>query len=122
MRHQESETVTEQAPSDVERGDKPGLEQQIWAALSEVVDPELHMDIVTLGLVYGVKTEGTRGEVEMTLTSPGCPYGPHLIYAVDHAVRQVEGVEDVDVEVVWEPPWGPERMSEEARLELGFDV
>lgn len=100
---------------------KPGTEP-IWAALCEVNDPELHMNIVSLGLVYEVDKKGDVAEIKMTLTSPGCPYGPQLIYAVDHAANTVDGVESVDIDVVWDPPWGPERMSDEAKLELGFDI
>jgi metal-sulfur cluster biosynthetic enzyme len=94
----------------------------LWAALSEVMDPELHMNIVTLGLVYGVTVRGADVDIEMTLTSPGCPYGPQLLWAADNAVRQVAGVGEVSINVVWDPPWGPDRMSEEAKLELGFDL
>lgn len=99
----------------------PGTEK-IWAALCEVHDPELHMNIVSLGLVYDVTLDGTRADIKMTLTSPGCPYGPQLIYAVDHAATSVDGVEQANIDVVWDPPWGPDKMSEEARLELGFDI
>ena len=94
----------------------------IWSALSEVQDPELHMDIVSLGLVYGFEVKDSDVDVEMTLTTPGCPYGPQLLYAVDHAVRSLPEVGEVSINVVWDPPWSPERMSEEARLELGFDL
>jgi metal-sulfur cluster biosynthetic enzyme len=90
--------------------------------LKAVVDPELHMNIVDLGLIYDVQHEAEKVFVEMTLTSPGCPYGPYLLHAVKHALLPLNGVSDVDIEVVWDPPWGPDKMSEEVRLELGFDV
>jgi metal-sulfur cluster biosynthetic enzyme len=95
---------------------------QVWEALSQVMDPELHMNIVSLGLVYGVEIRGGDVDVEITLTSPGCPYGPQLLYAVEQTVRTVDGVKEVSLNVVWEPPWGPDKMSEEARLELGLEI
>lgn len=91
-------------------------------ALRQVVDPELHMNIIDLGLVYDIAVENGAANVKMTLTSPGCPYGPYLLHQVNEAARSVVGIVDANVEVVWEPPWGPDKMTEEARLELGFDV
>ncbi len=96
--------------------------QQVWEALSLVADPELHYDIVNLGLVYGVAVKDGTATVRMTLTSPSCPYGPYLMHDVQYRVGQVNGIEKVKIELVWEPAWGPHLMSEEARLDLGFDV
>ncbi|HOW98463.1 MAG TPA: iron-sulfur cluster assembly protein [Kiritimatiellia bacterium] len=91
--------------------------------LRHVYDPELQMDIVELGLVYGVELEPDgRVKVNMTLTSPGCPYGPELVAEVKATLMMARGVKGVEVNVVWDPPWGPEKMSEAARLDLGFDV
>lgn len=87
-----------------------------------VVDPELHMNIVDLGLVYKIEVNGGSAHVEMTLTSPGCPFGPYLIHQVNEAARNVDGIDEAQVDIVWEPPWGPDKMTEEARLELGFDI
>lgn len=98
------------------------LSQQVWEALSLVSDPELHYDIVNLGLVYGVDVREGTAIVRMTLTSPSCPYGPFLIHDVQYRAGQVKGIHKVDVQLVWEPSWGPHLMSEEARLDLGFDV
>lgn len=90
--------------------------------LRQVVDPELHFNIVDLGLVYGVEAAPDRGvAVTMTLTSPGCPYGPVIIHEV-REVLKAAGAAGVEVDVVWDPPWSPEKMSDEAKLELGFDV
>lgn len=94
----------------------------LWEALSGVADPELERDIVDLGLVYDIEANSGDVVVRMTLTSPGCPYGPYLMQQVRLAAERVSGVEKVTIDLVWEPPWGPELMSEEARLELGFDV
>ena len=90
--------------------------------LRSVLDPELHMNIVDLGLVYGVEIKDGEVIVKMTLTSPGCPYGPYLLHQVKDTVLSLKGVKDAQIEVVWDPPWGPEKMSEDVRLELGFDV
>ena len=95
---------------------------QVREVLRGVFDPELHMNIVDLGLVYEVAVEPARVQVKMTLTSPGCPYGPYLIHQVKDTVQSLKGIQEARVEVVWEPPWGPDKMTEEARLELGFDL
>jgi len=95
---------------------------QVRDVLRTVVDPELHINIVDLGLVYGVELHGPTVDVSMTLTSPGCPYGPYILHQVKDTLMQLKGIDDATVQVVWEPQWGPDKMSEEARLELGFDV
>lgn len=113
---------------DDQRLEPAPAEGAVWSSedllevLKNVVDPELHMNIVDLGLVYAVQQEGSTVFVEMTLTSPGCPYGPYLLHGVKHQLLPLKGVDDAEVEVVWEPAWGPDRMTEEARLELGFEV
>ena len=88
-------------------------------ALRTVIDPELGVNIVDLGLVYRVEIEAPRVRVEMTMTSPACPLGDYLKGLVEAAVKAaVPGVEHVEVALVWEPPWDPERMSDEARRQL----
>lgn len=99
-----------------------GKEADVRDALAHVVDPELHMNIVDLGLVYKIEVDGTSAHVEMTLTSPGCPFGPYLLHQVNEAASNVEGISEAQVDIVWDPPWGPDKMTEEARLELGFDI
>lgn len=99
-----------------------GKEAEVRDALANVVDPELHMNIIDLGLVYKIEVDGGSAHVEMTLTSPGCPFGPYLIHQVNEAASSVEGIQEAQVDIVWEPAWGPDKMSEEARLELGFDI
>jgi metal-sulfur cluster biosynthetic enzyme len=100
----------------------PVSKEKIWEALSQVYDPELQMSIVLLGLVYGVDVREGNVDIKMTLTSPGCPYGPELVAIVEDAARSVQGVKAVSVDLVWEPPWGPDKMTEEARLDLGFEI
>ncbi len=92
----------------------------IKTALRRVRDPELGFSIVELGLVYTIDVEGGKVRVEMTLTSPGCPAGGQIIGEVDATLRDLEGVEDVEIELVWEPFWTPERIDPKIRAYLGF--
>jgi metal-sulfur cluster biosynthetic enzyme len=88
-------------------------EDLILQTLRQVLDPELDCNIVDLGLIYGVTMDGRRVKVTMTLTTPGCPMHESIAAGVQHAVLAVEGVEDVEVEIVWDPPWHPALMSRE---------
>jgi FeS assembly SUF system protein len=100
----------------------PGeVEKLIVAALKTVYDPEIPVDIWELGLVYSIEVspEG-RADIKMTLTSPGCPVAGSLPAEVEARVLEVAGVTSVRVDLVWEPMWGKEMMSEEAKLRLGF--
>ena len=98
----------------------PGTEE-ILEALRAVQDPEAGMSIVDLGLVYAVERDARQIRVDMTLTSPSCPLGPYMVDEVTAAVRAVvPGVPDVQVNLVWDPAWTPERMSEEARTRFGW--
>ncbi|MDQ2983732.1 MAG: metal-sulfur cluster assembly factor [Actinomycetota bacterium] len=89
-------------------------------ALRQVEDPELGMDIVDLGLLYDVEVENGNVKVIHTLTSMGCPVGPMIQQNIDEVVRALPGVEAVDVDLTWDPPWSPEQMSEDAKFILGF--
>lgn len=94
-------------------------ENEIRDALRSVIDPELGINIVDLGLVYGVTVEGPRVRVDMTMTTPACPLGDYLRDLVEAGVkRRIPGVERVDVELVWDPPWNPDMMSDAARRQL----
>ena len=88
--------------------------------LRTVEDPELGMDIVDLGLLYDVEVDGPKVKVTYTLTSMGCPAGAMIQEDIDRVVRELEGVEDVESELTFEPPWTPDRMSEDAKFILGF--
>ena len=98
------------------------LAGQIARALSSVYDPEIPVDIYQLGLVYDVSlNEANDTRISMTLTTPGCPVAGSMPSMVEHAVAtMVEGIGDVEVDLVWDPPWNPDMMSEAAQLELGF--
>ena len=99
-----------------------GLERRVIAALRTVYDPELPVNIYDLGLIYGLDVDDAEGKVQirMTLTAPGCPVAQTFPATVEDAVEAVEGVHEARVDLVWEPPWSQDRMSEAARLELGL--
>jgi metal-sulfur cluster biosynthetic enzyme len=94
--------------------------EQVVDALRAVEDPELGMDIVELGLLYDVEVEGPKVKVIHTLTSMGCPVGPMIQENIDEIARAMPDVEDVEVELTWDPPWSPEKMSDDAKFILGF--
>jgi FeS assembly SUF system protein len=101
--------------------DDPALMAPVLEALKTVRDPEIPMDLVELGLIYElIVKKGGVVFVEMTLTTPACPVAASMPGEVETAIRAVPGVNDVRVKLVWTPPWTPEQMSEEARLELGM--
>jgi metal-sulfur cluster biosynthetic enzyme len=99
-------------------------EESIYAALRQVHDPELFINVVDLGLIYEVRVTESEGKsdiyVKMTMTTPACPAGPELIGEVKEVLKALEEVGQVQVEVVISPPWSPERMTDEARDELGM--
>jgi metal-sulfur cluster biosynthetic enzyme len=94
--------------------------EQVTEALRAVEDPELGMDIVDLGLLYDVEVDGPKVKVIHSLTSMGCPAGPMIQEDIVNVASAVEGVEEVEIELTWEPPWTPDRMSDDAKFILGF--
>lgn len=107
---------------DLEAGDGPkGLRARVIEALRTVHDPEIPVNIYELGLIYRLDLDADgRVWIDMTLTAPNCPVADMIPDQVTAAVQDVEGVKSADVRLVWEPPWDPSRMSEEARLALGM--
>jgi len=95
-------------------------EEDARLALRRVKDPELNLNIVDLGLVYDIRVSDGAVEVDMSLTSPGCPSGPEIMDDVERALRAVPGVTDVSVNLVWSPYWTPERIEPRVRAYLGF--
>ena len=94
--------------------------EEVLELLRTVEDPELGMDVVDLGLVYEVEIVDSKAKVLYSLTSMGCPAGPLIAGDMEGAVRQVEGIEDVELELTFDPPWTPDRMSDDAKFILGF--
>ena len=95
--------------------------QTVRQALAKVIDPELQIDIVSLGLIYNVNVEeGGAVTITMTLTSPHCPAAQSMPAEIEEKVKAVSGVSDVKIDLVWDPPWDASKMSEAARLQLGM--
>ena len=94
--------------------------EEVIEALHQVEDPELGMDIVELGLLYDAEVEGSRVKVLHTLTSMGCPAGAMIQEDIHRVASELPGVEDVEVELTFDPPWTPDRMSDDAKFILGF--
>jgi len=95
--------------------------EEIRKALRQVKDPEINLSVIDLGLIYDVEVSDEGDvDVKMTLTSPGCPSGPEMLADVDRVIRAMGGVTDVNVELVWEPYWTPERIDPKVRSFLGY--
>lgn len=89
-------------------------------ALRDVIDPELGYNIVDLGLVYGIEVDGGRAHITMTMTTPGCPAADYIENGVRQRAAMIPGLEETEVQVVWDPPWSPQRMSDDAKRHFGF--
>ena len=95
-------------------------EETVLENLKQVIDPEVGINIVDMGLIYGVDINDTSVDISMTLTSPGCPAGAQLVNGTQHVTQELEGIDEVNVDVIWTPPWTPEMMTDDARDELGI--
>jgi metal-sulfur cluster biosynthetic enzyme len=95
-------------------------EDQVRLALRRVRDPELNLNIVDLGLVYAIRVDGNNAEVDVSLTSPGCPSGPEILKNAEDEVKATEGLSGVVINLVWSPPWTPDRIEPRVRAYLGF--
>jgi metal-sulfur cluster biosynthetic enzyme len=102
-----------------EAGASPTVDD-VMDALSNVIDPELGLDFVELGLIYGVEVSDGNVHVTFTLTTPGCPIGPQVTEQIDEFVGELDGVKSIDSEMVFVPPWSPDKMSEDAKFALGY--
>ena len=96
------------------------VKNKIIEEIRKIYDPELPVNIYELGLIYDIKVDGSKAEIKMTLTTPNCPVAESLPKEVKDGVMQVEEIEDVDLELVWDPPWTKEMMSDAAKLELNL--
>jgi metal-sulfur cluster biosynthetic enzyme len=94
--------------------------EQVIDALRVVEDPELGMDIVELGLLYDVEVADAKVKVTYSLTSMGCPVGPMIEQEIRETVASMDGVEETEAELTWDPPWSPDKMSDDAKFMLGF--
>ena len=94
--------------------------EKVIEVLKKVYDPEIQLDIWSLGLVYNIDIEGTKVKILITFTSPMCPYGPALLDDVRRQLSAIDGVGEVGIELTFNPVWGPEKMTEEARMALGI--
>ena len=98
----------------------PLTEDQVRLALRKVKDPELNLNIIDLGLVYGIRVDGNRVAIDMTLTSPACPAGPQIMTDAERAVKALPGVGEVTVNLVWTPFWSPELIEPRVRAYMGL--
>jgi metal-sulfur cluster biosynthetic enzyme len=95
-------------------------EATLLDALREVIDPELMINIVDLGLIYSVEQDEAKASVEMTLTSPACPAGPQLVQQAKMAMERLDDIDEAEIKLVMTPPWTPDRMTDDARDQLGI--
>ena len=96
------------------------VKNKIIEEIRKIYDPELPVNIYELGLIYNIKVEGSKAEIKMTLTTPNCPVAESLPKEVKEGAMQVEGIDDVDLQLVWDPPWTKDMMSDAAKLELNL--
>lgn len=116
MEHQEEHT-----PSQIEPSIEEAMKQRILEALENVIDPELGIDIVNLGLVYGVElTEEGLCKIDLTLTTMGCPLADVITDEIHHELKEIPEIKEVEVQLVWHPAWTTDRMSRYARIALGI--
>ena len=94
--------------------------EDVEDALTNVIDPELGLDFVELGLIYGIEVDNGNVHVTFTLTTPACPIGPQVAEQIDEFVSELEGVQSVDSTMTFQPPWTPDKMSEDAKFALGY--
>ena len=95
--------------------------EAVTEALKDVYDPEIPVNIVDLGLVYSVEVKDGEVEIDMTLTAQGCGMGPYIAQQAEWRLAEIEGVEDINVEMVYDPPWTPDLISEDGKKQLGLD-
>lgn len=108
------------APAPSPAAEPPPTADQVKLALRKVKDPELNLNIIDLGLVYDIRVDGAEVQVDMTLTSPGCPAGPQIMTDVERVLRAMPGVDDVGINLIWTPFWTPERIEPRVRAYMGL--
>jgi metal-sulfur cluster biosynthetic enzyme len=110
---------TSQAPAPP-AGELPPSADQVKLALRKVKDPELNLNIVDLGLIYDIMVDGSEVQVDMTLTSPGCPAGPQIMGDVERVLKALPGVTNVAINLVWQPFWSPDKIEPRVRAYMGL--
>jgi metal-sulfur cluster biosynthetic enzyme len=108
----------EHTPTDTPQGDVTA--DQARLVLRRVKDPELNLNIVDLGLIYDIHVDGSKVRIDMSLTSPGCPSGPEIMGEAEQQLRSIPGIGDVEMNLIWSPPWTPERIEPRVRAYMGF--
>jgi probable FeS assembly SUF system protein SufT len=122
---QDADSIGQEAPARSERSADGDLEQAAWNQLKTCYDPEIPVNIVDLGLVYSLDVKshqegGSEVSVQMTLTAPGCGMGPIIASEARQKIMTIDGVTEANVDLVWDPPWTPDRISEEGKQKLGM--
>lgn len=118
--HTSGTPANEAAVNASSAGSPEVTENKILEVLSNVYDPEIPIDIVNLGLIYGIDIDGGNVRISMTMTAPGCPASAQIAGESKILVGEIPGVENVEIDIVWDPPWDPSKMSEEAQDSLGI--
>ena len=117
---QEEDAAAPSEPTGSSSSDSPPTSDQVKLALRKVKDPELNLNIIDLGLVYEITVDGGDVQVDMTLTSPGCPAGPQITGDVERAVKAMPGVSSVNINIVWDPFWTPDKIEPRVRAYMGL--
>lgn len=108
------------APNDAPAAEGPPSADQVKLALRKVKDPELNLNIVDLGLIYEINVDGSEVQIDMTLTSPGCPAGPQIMGDVERVLKALPGVTNVAINLVWQPFWSPDKIEPRVRAYMGL--
>ncbi|HRJ74031.1 MAG TPA: putative Fe-S cluster assembly protein SufT [Terrimicrobiaceae bacterium] len=116
----DADSIGQDKPAETTQSANGNLEEAVWSQLKTCFDPEIPVNIVDLGLIYSLDLKDGSVTVQMTLTAPGCGMGPIIAAEARQKILTIEGVTDANVELVWDPPWSPERISEEGKQKLGM--
>lgn len=116
----DADSIGQDKPAETTHSANGNLEEAVWNQLKTCFDPEIPVNIVDLGLIYSLDLKDGSVTVQMTLTAPGCGMGPIIAAEARQKILTIEGVTDANVELVWDPPWSPERISEEGKQKLGM--
>lgn len=116
----DADAIGQEKTPEGETGATGTLEESVWTQLKTCYDPEIPVNIVDLGLIYSMKITDGSVQVEMTLTAPGCGMGPTIANEARQKILTIDGIADANVDLVWEPAWSPDRISEEGRQKLGM--